>query len=99
MFFAGNYAAFLICYIISDSFTLTNHICRGFQRALELKGCECEVNAFIDLHSNGPHTVHTWLVLIIQSISGEPNVPVGEGQVTRHSPAEDLEKTMDEEIE
>ncbi len=32
------------------------------------------------------------------SISGEPNVPVGKTS-NRHSPAEDLEQTMDEEIE
>lgn len=33
--------------------------------ALELKGGECEVNAFIDLDSNDPQTVHPWLVLPI----------------------------------
>lgn len=30
----------------------------GSSGALEIKGGECEVNAFIDLDSNDPHTIH-----------------------------------------
>lgn len=38
----------------------------GSSGALKLKGGECEVNAFIDVDSNDPHTVHSWLVLPIK---------------------------------
>lgn len=38
----------------------------GSSGALKLKGGECEVNDFIDLNSNAPHTVQSWLVLPIK---------------------------------